>query len=373
MDSILFEPVKMKSMQLKNRFVRSATHEGLATFDGQPTLLLQALYEKLAKSETGLIITGAAMVEAYKNLPNIEGLPFPLAIDEDRYIEEWKKITNRVHGLGAKIAMQIVHPGRQEDPNLRGSTPIAPSPVPIEGRNIVPREMTISEINDMVEVFAQSCRRVKESGFDAVQLHASHGYLLSNFISPYANIRTDRYGGNTENRARFIVEIVKRARELVGPEYPIMIKMNFDDFMEGGLDKKEALNIATIIVESGIDCIEVSGGTQANAGKHIAVKGISREDQEAYFQSYANALKKIVSIPVILVGGIRSLSVMEKLIKDGICDFVSMSRPFIREPELIRRWKDGSMEKAMCISCNQCFKYWHKRPVRCYVEEAVEQ
>lgn len=372
MDSILFEPVNIKSIQFKNRFVRSATYEGFATFDGRPTSLLQELYEKLAKCETGLIITGSAMVEAYKNLPNIEGNPFPLAIDEDRFIEDWKNITNRIHELGAKIAMQILHLGRQEYPNLRGSIPIAPSPVPIGDKNLVPHEMTISEIENMVEVFAQSCRRVKESGFDAVQLHGCHGYLISNFISPYTNKRNDRYGGNTENRARFIVEIVERAREIVGPQYPIMIKMNFDDFIEGGLDKNEAVNIAKIIVEAGIDCIEVSGGTQANAGKHIAVKGINREDEEAYFRSYAKALKEGVSIPVMLVGGIRSLSVIEKLIKDGICDFVSMCRPFIRESGLIKKWKDGNLEKARCISCNQCFKYWHIRPLRCYIEQPLK-
>jgi 2,4-dienoyl-CoA reductase-like NADH-dependent reductase (Old Yellow Enzyme family) len=372
MSSILFESASIKGVQLKNRFVRSATAEGLATFDGRPSRKLKELYFKLAKGEVGLIVTGATLVEAYKNLPNIEGLPFPLAIDEDRHVEDWREVIDGVHERGSKIAMQITHPGRQDYPRLRGSTPIAPSAVPLEDRNIVPREMTVDEIKEMVGKFAQACRRANEAGFDAVQLVGCHGYLVSNFISPYANVRTDDYGGSTENRARFIVEIVKRARELVGPEYPLMIKMNFDDFIDGGLDKDEALRVAKIIVQAGIDCIEVSGGTQAEGGKHIAVKGINTEEKEGYFRSYAEALKEHVSVPVILVGGLRTPSVMEKLVEDGVTDFVSMCRPFIREPELIKRWKDGDLTKAKCISCNKCFENWIKRPTRCYIEEPLE-
>jgi 2,4-dienoyl-CoA reductase-like NADH-dependent reductase (Old Yellow Enzyme family) len=370
--SILFESASIKGVQLKNRFVRSATAEGLATFDGRPSRNLKELYFKLAKGEVGLIVTGATLVEAYKNLPNIEGLPFPLAIDEDRYVEDWRVVIDGVHERGSKIAMQITHPGRQDSRRLRGSTPIAPSAVPLEDRNIVPRAMTIDEIKEMVEKFAQACRRANEAGFDAVQLVGCHGYLISNFISPYANVRTDEYGGNSENRARFIVEIVKRARELVVPDYPLMIKMNFDDFIDGGLEKDEAVRVAKIIVRGGIDCIEVSGGTQAEGGKHIAVKGIDTEEKEAYFRPYAEALKEHVLVPVILVGGLRTPSVMEKLEKDGVTDFVSMCRPFIREPELVKRWKDGDLTKAKCISCNKCFENWIKRPTRCYIEEPME-
>jgi 2,4-dienoyl-CoA reductase-like NADH-dependent reductase (Old Yellow Enzyme family) len=165
---------------------------------------------------------------------------------------------------------------------------------------------------------------------------------------------------------------VKKARRFAGPGYPLMIKMNFDDFIDGGLDKDEAVRVAKIIAQAGIDCIEVSGGTQAEGGKHISVKGINKEEKEAYFRSYAEALKEHVSIPVILVGGLRTPSVMEKLIEDGVADLVSMCRPFIREPQLIKRWKDGDLAKAKCISCNKCLENWIKRPTRCYVEEPME-
>jgi 2,4-dienoyl-CoA reductase-like NADH-dependent reductase (Old Yellow Enzyme family) len=370
MTSALFQNASIKGIQLKNRFVRSATVEGLATFDGRPSLKLKDLYFKLAEGEIGLIITSAAMVDAYKNLPDVEGLPFPLAIDEDRYIDDWIDIIPGVHKRGAKIAMQIVHPGSLEDPGLKGAKPIAPSAIPLNKRNIVPREMALDEISEMVEIFSQSCRRVKDAGFDAVQLHGGHGYIISNFISPFANVRKDKYGGNTENRARFIVEIVTRARELVGPDFPLMIKMNCDEYLDGGLDKKEAVKIAKLIVKAGIDCIEVTGGVSA---EHITVKNIKKEEEEAYFKIHSQGIKENVSVPVILVGGLRTPAVMEKLIIDGVADFVSMCRPIIREPGLIKRWKDGDLEKAKCISCNMCTKNVFIRPLRCYVKEPLEE
>ncbi|MCX6004533.1 MAG: NADH:flavin oxidoreductase [Chloroflexi bacterium] len=304
MSSVLFEPVDIKNIRLKNRFVRSATMEGRATFDGRPTRRLQELYFKLAEGEVGLIVTSAAAVKVYKYPPDIEGLPFGLAIDDDRCIESWKEVIDGVHEQVSKIAMQIVHPGP------RGPSHIAPSAVLLKDIGIVPREMTVTEIQELVDRFAQACRRAKEAGFDAVQLHGAHGYLINNFISPHTNVRTDEYGGSTENRARFIVDIVKKARTMVGPGYPLMIKMNCDDFVDGGIDKDEAVRIARIIVKGGIDCIEVSGGGQAGGGSRVSIKGINKEGKEAYFRPYARALKENVSVPVILVGGLRTPRVM---------------------------------------------------------------
>jgi len=373
MHSILFERADIKGVQLKNRLIRSATAEGMATIDGFPTQKLKELYCKLAESEIGCIITSGACIEAWKNYPETLGLRSPLAIYEDRYIDAWQEIICAVHKRGSKIAMQIGHLGRQDIPELRGSAPIAPSAVPIKNSHIVPREMTANDIADIVEKFAQACRRVKEAGFDAVQLHGAHGNLINNFMSPFTNIRTDEYGGSTQNRSLFTVDIVKRARELVGPDYPLMIKMNFNDFVDRGLDKNEAVKIAKIIVQAGIDCIEVSGGTLSESKNHIAVKGIQNEKQEAYFQTYSKALKKLVSVPVILVGGHRTPSVMAKLIKNRGADFISMCRPLIREPGLIKRWRNGNLEKATCVSCNQCFENWVFHPLRCYIEEPLDE
>jgi 2,4-dienoyl-CoA reductase-like NADH-dependent reductase (Old Yellow Enzyme family) len=375
MNSILFQSANLKSVEVKNRFIRSATVEGMATSDGSPSSDLQKLYVTLAEGEVGLIVTAATLVEAsaYKKSIPVEGESYSLAMDEDHYIEDWKKIVASVHEKGSGIAMQIVHPGRQESPKIRGAAPIAPSAVPVTNTNIVPREMTIEEIKKMVEHFAQSIRRVKEAGFDAVQLHGGHGYLISNFISPYANVRNDDYGGSTENRARFITEIVQRAREMVGPDYPVMIKMNCDDFIPGGLDRDEAVRIAGVIVQAGIDCIETTGGTASDSPLNVAAMGINKEEKEAYFKSYAEALKKNITVPLILVGGLRTPHVMEKIISEGVADFVSMSRPLIREPGLIKRWKDGALEKAKCISCNMCALHVFKRPLRCYVDNPLEE
>jgi 2,4-dienoyl-CoA reductase-like NADH-dependent reductase (Old Yellow Enzyme family) len=374
MDSMLFEPARIKGVEVKNRSVRSATVEGLGTADGRPSGALRDLYCDLADGEVGLIVTAAALVDgqAYRKRRYVEGRAYDIAMDEDRYVEDWQEVVAAVHERGSRIAMQLVHVGRQESPKIRGSSPLAPSAVPLTNREIVPREMTAGEIEETVELFAQSCRRVMEAGFDGVQLHGGHGYLISNFISPYANVRTDAYGGSTRNRARFITDIVKRARELVGEDYPIMIKMNCDEFMEGGLTLDEAVETAKIITEAGIDCIEVTGGTNADSPLRIAVPGINKEEKEAYFASHARALKEEVSVPVILVGGLRTPRVIEKVLKEGTADFVSLSRPFIREPGLVKRWKQGDLEKAKCISCNQCALYVFRRPLRCYVEEPLE-
>ena len=370
MVSSLFEPARIKGVHLKNRFVRSATAEGLATFDGYPTQELKRVYCRLAEGEVGFIITSGAFIEAWKHYPKTLGLLSPLAIHDDRYVKAWQDIISAVHERGTKIAMQIGHLGRQDIPELRGSAPIAPSAVPIN--NVMPRVMTVQDIDDVVEKFAQACRRVKEAGFDAVQFHGAHGNLITNFMSPFTNLRTDDYGGSTENRARFLVEIISRARELVGSDVPLMIKLSFSDFVDGGFDADEAIRVSEMIERAGIDCIEVSGGTLSETKDHIAVKGIRSEEQESYFRAYAKALKRHVSIPVILVGGHRTPAVMAKLLEEASADFISLSRPLIREPELIKRWKNGDLQKAKCVSCNQCFENWVFRPLRCYVEEPLK-
>ena len=231
----LFEPASIKGIQLRNRFVRSATAEGMTTFDGHPTRELKEIYFKLAEGEIGLIITCGACIEAWENYLQTLGLISPFAIYEDRYIETRQKITLAVHERGTKIAMQIGHLGRHDIPELRSSEPIAPSAIPIKNSDVVPREMNVTDIKEIVEKFAQACRRVKEAGFDAVQFHGAHGNLINNFMSPFTNIRTDDYGGTVENRARFMVDIIDRTRQLIGLDYPLMIKMNFNDFVDGGL------------------------------------------------------------------------------------------------------------------------------------------
>lgn len=370
----MFNPTKIKNVEIRNRIARSATYEGLGNHKGEPTDKHRELYNKLAEGEVGLLITSAAVVERFKiEFPEIEGIPYPIYIDRDELAELWKPIVADVHARGAKIAIQIVHPGRQTAPVLLGGEPpIGPSAVEEKFFGAMPREMIVSEIKDMIEKFAQAIRRGKQAGFDAVQLHGGHGYLISSFISPYTNRRTDEYGGDTSRRARFIVDIVRRARELVGENYPIMIKMNCDEFVPGGLTMDESARVARLIESAGIDCIEITAGI-GETRNQISRKGITKVEKEAYFYPYAEALRKAVSIPLILVGGMRSPKVIEKILSDGVADMVSLCRPFIREPELLKRWKEGDLSKARCISCNQCTNNTFVRPLRCYVEEAEKE
>jgi 2,4-dienoyl-CoA reductase-like NADH-dependent reductase (Old Yellow Enzyme family) len=368
--SIMFEPFVIKNIKLPNRIARSATFEGMGNHKGEPSEQLARLYNMLAEGQVGLLITSAAIVERFKMpLPEGGGMAYPTYIDSDEFIGLWEPIVRNVRAHGTCIAMQIVHPGRQEAPVLRGGEPpLAPSAVEERESGVMPREMTPEEIRAMIEKFAQACRRVKAAGFDAVQLHGGHGYMISNFISPYTNRRTDEYGGDTVKRSKFIVDIVDRSRELVG-DFPIMIKMNCSDFIEGGLTKDEAARVAAVIVDAGIDCIEITAGIYETR-QEMSRKGINKEEKEAYLRPYAEALRKTVGVPLILVGGLRSPSVIEQVLSDGAADVISMSRPFIREPQLVKRWKEGDLSRATCISCNQCSDNVFVQPLRCYVEEA---
>ena len=368
MESILFSPIKIKNLEIKNRFVRSATFEGLASSEGLPSESLEKLYLKYAEGDIGLIIA-TSLIEHYKNFPVMGNFPYPLGFDEDKYIKAWQPVVSNVHKKGAKIAMQLMHPGRQELIQLRGSTPVAPSPVPKEQSAIIPVELSQNEVRFYIEKFARAGRRVKEAGFDAVQLHGAHGYLISNFLSPHANRRKDSYGGSVEKRAKFVTDMVSRIKELNGDDFPVMIKMNFNDFLPGGIEPDEALELAVIFEKSGIDSIEVSGGTSAERWSHVVVKNIKNEDDESYFKTYSRLLKERVKIPVILVGGHRTYSNMQKLVAEGSCDLLSLSRPLIRDPYLINNFKDGTVEKSNCISCNLCFKNIFTHPVKCWVNK----
>jgi len=370
----MFEPFSIKNMQMRNRVVRSATFEGMGTHLGEPSAQLAELYTTLAEGEIGLLITSAALIERFKiPLPEGADMAYPTYIDSDEVIALWKPIVADVQSRGAAIAMQVVHPGRQEAPVLRGGEPpLAPSAVEERESGVMPREMTVAEIGEMIEKFAQACRRVKEAGFDGVQLHGGHGYLISNFISPYMNRRTDEYGGDTEKRARFIVDIVRRARKLVGGDFPIMIKLNCSDFVEGGLTGEEAARVGSIIAGAGIDCIEVTAGIYETRDE-MSKKGINKIEKEAYLLPFAETLRAVVDIPLILVGGFRTPSVIERVLTEGKADMVSMCRPFIREPQLMKRWMAGDLAKATCISCNQCSDNVFTSPLRCYVEEAKKE
>ncbi len=349
--SILFEPRNIGKMEVKNRFVRSATAEGASDEAGRITDRIFHIYGDLAEGGVGLIITGHAYV-----LPDGRCTPDQIGIYSHDLVPGLRKLASEVHSGSpdCRIAVQITHAGRQV---LRGSVsePVAPSAVIDTRTGVNPREITEAEIEDCIGAFTDAAERVKLAGFDAVQIHSAHGYLISSFNSPHTNVRTDKWGGSLENRMRFLMEIYRSIRRKVGDDYPVLVKLNAADFLDGGIEIDESAKIARALAQEGIDAIEVSGSMfESYTGKGAARTRIRKPEQEAYFLPYAEKIKEAVGdVPVILVGGIRSVPVMEKIMVEGKADFISLCRPLIREPDLPNRIREGK-KKANCISCNGC-------------------
>jgi 2,4-dienoyl-CoA reductase-like NADH-dependent reductase (Old Yellow Enzyme family) len=346
----LFEQSSINGMVLQNRLVRSATWEGMCRADGRPTDKLISCYRELARGGVGLIITGYTFVR-----PDGKQAPGKMGIHSDDFEPEMRALTKAVHDEGGKICIQLVHCGGQTDSAIAGRQPLAPSSVKVEQFPETPAELTIDEIRDIVKAFKEGARRAKAWGFDAVQLHGAHGYLINEFLSPLTNRRTDEYGGSIENRCRFLFEVYREIREAVGTDYPVLIKLNAADNLAGGLDINDGVYAAKKLSEAGIDAIEVSAGTPASGEQSPARTKIDRPEKEAYNMEAARRIREAVGCPVMVVGGFRSYEVVEKALSDYGMDYISMARPFIREPGLALRWKQGDTSPAKCISCNGCF------------------
>jgi 2,4-dienoyl-CoA reductase-like NADH-dependent reductase (Old Yellow Enzyme family) len=346
----LFEPSEINGLKLENRFIRSATWEGMAAEDGSCTPKLIHLMSELARGGVGLIITSHAYVQKAGQVRNGQ-----LGIYSDHMIPGLKEMTDAVHTHRGKIVCQVAHAGFFADARFSGQMPIAPSNVPgiAEGPR---REMTPEDIQTVVKAFAAAAKRVQTAGFDGVQIHAAHGYLLSQFISPLFNQRIDEYGGSLENRIRLPLEVLQAIRSTVGGGFPVLIKVNCKEFRDDGLQPNEFVQVGKKLAGAGIDAIEVSGGLPISPKKLPSQPGINKEEKEAYFQEEAKALKKQTDVPIILVGGNRSFHVAERIVAQGVADYISMSRPLIREPHLINRWKAGDLTKSACVSDNMCFQ-----------------
>lgn len=365
--SKLFEATALNGMTLRNRFVRSATAEGMATVEGETTPRLIDLMAELAEGGVGLIITGHAYVAKRG-----QATPAQLGIYDDKLIPGLRAMVAAVHEKGGKIVAQLAHSGMLAIPKLINSAPLAPSA--IEGLSDVPlQEMTLEDIQATVEAFGKAVGRACEAGFDGVQIHAAHSYLLSQFLSSAFNHRRDDYGGPIENRTRIILEVVETIRRRVGKDYPLLIKMNCRDFLEGGLELEDSIQAGTMMKQAGVDAIEVSGGTFISGDLMPVRTGIVKEEDEAYFQTEARAFKQRIGIPIILVGGIRSFPVVERLVNDHVADYISMCRPFIREPGLINRWRLEDLSKATCLSDSKCLRpALAGKGVYCVVEKRLQ-
>jgi len=347
----LFDETRIKGMHLANRLVRSATWEGMCAEDGHPTRKLAEYYRTLTSGRVGLLISGYAYVR-----PDGKQLPGQLGIYRDEVVPDLALLAESVHREGGKLCIQLVHCGGQTTATYAGGQPVAPSALKVDQYPEMPAALTIEDIRNIVECFGAAARRVKDAGCDAVQIHAAHGYLINQFLSPLTNRRDDGYGGNAEGRCRFMLEVYRSVRNAVGHEFPVLAKLNGSDNLDGGLTLDDAVIAARILDDEGIDAIEVSGGTPASGDKTPVRQGIESREKEAYNLPLAYRIKNAVTCPVIVVGGLRSFELVEGIVRREEADFVAFSRPLIREPNLPRRWEEGNEVHARCISCNGCFK-----------------
>jgi 2,4-dienoyl-CoA reductase-like NADH-dependent reductase (Old Yellow Enzyme family) len=350
--SRLFEPSLLAGLSLRNRSVRSATWEGLADQDGFVRPDLIQMLAGLARGGAGMVVAGYLNVS-----PEGRGLPWQTGVWQDGHVEGLSQVTKAVHEAGGVIVAQIAHAGGRTRPEtIGGLTPIAPSAVEDLAFAIRPREMSRQDIGDLVRKFADAARRVKEAGFDALQLHAAHGYLISQFLSPLTNRRHDDYGRSFEGRHRFLEEVYRAVRKGVGPDFPIFAKMNGVDGPPGGIEPQDALETAEFMEALGVDAIEVSGGQAGIVAYRPSRLNIRQPTHEAYFRAIARRFKEKLKIPIMLVGGIRSYEVAEDVLASGDADYICLSRPLICEPDLISRWMKGDRGPAKCLSCNLCLK-----------------
>ncbi len=340
----LFEETVIRNMKLQNRLVRSATGEGMCDADGRPSTALISIYRELARGGAGLIIAGLAFVA-----PEGKPLPGAMGIHRDDLGADFRELTRLVHEEGGKICLQIGHAG-----SLSRQPYNSPAALPL------------ADIERLVNDFAAAAGRARKWGFDAVQLQAAHGYLINQFLSPHTNLRTDRYGGTLENRGRFLMEVYGKVRKVVGKAFPVLVKLNGSDYLEGGFGLPDALSVAKTLDVLGVDAIEISGGTPAS-GEHTPVrKNIDAPNKEAYNLQTAKLIKKTVKCPVIVVGGIRSLWSAKTILARDRIDYLALSRPFICEPDLANRWRvPGELSLSRCKSCNRCIETALQADLKC--------
>lgn len=347
----LFDKTNLLNMYLKNRFFRSATWEAMADSKGHLTNRLYDVYENLAKGGVGTIITGYAFVTEDEQ-PN----PGMMGIYDDSFIEEYKEFTDRIHSSDTNIILQIAYGGSRTNFNVGKRTILGPSAVAQSQHGVIPKEATKAEIEELIRSFADASVRAKKAGFDGVQFHAAHGYLYSQFLSPYYNKRADEYGGSIENRARIIFETLAAVREKVGSDFPVLIKINSSDFTENGFSFEDCKYVCKRLEELGIDGIEISGYVGPRPeDKNLNNNMLKTLETESYYWKYAAKIAEEVKVPIISVGGNRSLELMTKILKNTNIKYFSLSRPLLREPDLINRWAGEDKEHSKCISCNKCF------------------
>ena len=394
--SLVFTSHKIGNLEIKNRFVHSATHEAMATETGEVSDSLIKKYSKLAKGDVGLIIPGYLFVH-----PRGRGMKYQTGIHNDKMIPGLKKLVDEVHLNDGKIAFQLVHGGRQVPKKLIGVSPLAPSD---KGRDPVSlnkaKMMNESEILEVIAAFVEASKRAVESGVDAIQLHCAHGFLINEFLSPFFNVRQDNWGGTDERRFNFLKKIILEIKKTLPNEVPLLVKINVNDFTpKEGITPELAKKYVKWLVDLNIDGVELSCGTFYSfhtVRGEIPIKELAYglpkwmrflarlqfkkfvslcKFEEAYNLQAAKLIKPVLKdSALLLVGGLKRLAQFEELIEKNHTDFISMSRAFIREPHLVKSFKGGKTEEASCISCNKCFAaVFNNIPLNCYANGIPEK
>ena len=321
-----------ESVTIKNRFYKAAMSEQLADDSHNPTESLFKLYETWAEGGAGICVTGNLMVDR-----SAIAEPKNAVLDEQSDLEKYRHWAKRGSKNNTQLWVQLNHPGKQV-PSFISSEPVAPSAIPFEGDLgkgfKTPRAMTEFDILKTIQAFATSARLAKECGFHGVQIHSAHGYLVNQFLSPRHNQRDDQWGGNAENRRRFVLEVYKAIRKEVGDSFPIGIKLNSADFLKDGFSEQDSLAVVQALSEAGINLIEISGGTyEAPAMMGVDIKESTRR-REAYFLDYAEKVRKVTHTPLAVTGGFRSAKAMSSALSEGATDFIGVARPMTVEPSL---------------------------------------
>ncbi len=349
--SRLFEETRINNLRLKNRFICSALWQGRANFDGSTSPGLISTLLPVARGDIGMIISGMASVSS-------DGIAVPgqLGVYSDNHIPGLRRMTDFVHRYETPIILQLVHSGLVASPLLTGTVPAGPSELDTpEGP--VGREITTDDLARVVTSFCEAAVRAREAGFDGVQVHAAHGWLISQFLSPFFNKRTDSYGGPVENRSKLLLEIIRNIKVRTGQDFAVTVKINCDDFLPGGFKTQEMLKVCQLLEKEGIDAIEISGGTLTammagdidSSFSPVSKKGV-------YYHDAALKFKKACKVPLILVGGIRTFDEADDLVRNGTADYIALGRPLIREPDLISKWKSGNLKRSDCLSDSACFR-----------------
>ncbi|WP_394822477.1 NADH:flavin oxidoreductase/NADH oxidase family protein [Pendulispora albinea] len=328
---------------ISNRIAKSAMSEQLADRYGSPTRELEQLYAAWARGGAGLLVTGNVMVDGRALVE-----PRNAILESDRFLGAYRLWADAAHAYNTTILMQINHPGRVAVLPLT-SRPLAPSAVTVKlpGLNLrVPRAMTEADIHDQVRRFATTAALAVKAGFDGVQVHAAHGYLLSQFLSPIANTRTDGWGGSPEKRRRLLLEVVRAVRGAIGPDRALSVKLNAADFQRGGFSQEESLDVALALEHEGIDLLEISGGNYESPAQlgFAAPEQIARD---AYFLAYAEELRRRTKLPRMLTGGLRDVRIMSRIVDTNIVDIIGMARPFAVQPDIAKQLLSGEPAAAL--------------------------